>query len=142
MKNLPQKIVLIIIGVMLVAIFGSQLSKSENTVQPTQEPTTTQMEDAVMEQESGMKQDSMEVEAVTYQATAEGENAFELLKENADVEFEQYDFGVFVSSINGVSGNNEYFWSLYVNGEQSMTGADQTILNEGDLVEWRYEKVQ
>ncbi len=69
-------------------------------------------------------------------------NAFELLKKNAEVEYKEYDFGVFVEGINGVKGNDEYFWSLYVNGEQSKVGATEVLLKDGDVVEWRYEKIQ
>lgn len=136
MKNLPQKLVLIIAAIMLFVIFGSQLREADDVAAPTPEPAAVEMEDVVVEQEPEV------VKTVSYQATTDGDNAFELLQENADVEFEQYDFGVFVKSINGVSGDNEYFWSLYVNGEQSVTGADQTFLEEGDLVEWRYEEVK
>lgn len=70
-----------------------------------------------------------------------GETALEALEKLIDVEYDEYDFGVYVKSIGGIEGNDEYFWALYVNDEQSQTGADQTILEAGDKMEWRYEKI-
>ena len=82
-----------------------------------------------------------EISPIVYQVEEDNQNAFELLKENAQVEYKEYDFGVFVESINGITGDDKHFWSLYVNNEQSMTGADQTTVNKGDTVEWRYTQV-
>ncbi len=83
-----------------------------------------------------------EVASITYESKVDGENAFELLKNVAIVEYKEYDFGVFVESINGVKGDDEHFWSFYLNGEQAKAGADQTILQKGDKVEWRYEEIK
>ena len=48
--------------------------------------------------------------------------------------------GVYVDSINGKQNGSGYYWFLYVNGVSSETGASQTVLHSGDVVEWRYEK--
>jgi hypothetical protein len=48
--------------------------------------------------------------------------------------------GFFVDSINGKANANGLYWFLYVNGESSDTGASQTLLHPGDVVEWRYER--
>ncbi len=48
--------------------------------------------------------------------------------------------GFFVDSINGKKNSNGLYWFLYVNGVSSATGASQTMLHPGDVVEWRYEK--
>ncbi|NCO12428.1 DUF4430 domain-containing protein [Candidatus Pacearchaeota archaeon] len=82
------------------------------------------------------------VASITYESQADGQNAFELLKDVAKIDYKEYDFGVFVESINGVKGDDKHFWAFYLNGEQAKTGADQTILQKGDKVEWRYEEIK
>ncbi len=71
----------------------------------------------------------------------EGKNAFELLQKYTKVEFKQYDFGVFIESINGVKPDEKHFWKLYYNGEESQVGADQLQTKKGDIVEWRLEEI-
>lgn len=83
------------------------------------------------------------VASITYESQADGQNAFELLQENSiKIDYKEYDFGVFVESINGIKGDDKHFWAFYLNGEQAKTGADQTILQKGDKVEWRYEEIK
>lgn len=79
---------------------------------------------------------------VAFESQVDGQNAFELLKAGTKIEYKEYDFGVFVESINDIKGNEKYFWAFYVNGEQALAGADQTILQKGDKVEWRYEEIK
>jgi len=47
--------------------------------------------------------------------------------------------GFFVESLNGKKSVDGYYWFLYVNGASSDTGASQTVLHPGDIVEWRYQ---
>lgn len=79
---------------------------------------------------------------LTLFAENDNETAFSLLQKNAEIDFEKYDFGVFVKSINGLAGNSEYFWKFFVNDEESMVGADQANLKTGDKVDWIYEKIE
>ncbi len=48
--------------------------------------------------------------------------------------------GYFVESINGKKYGGGFYWFLYINGRSSDTGASQTTLEDGDAIEWRYEK--
>lgn len=59
-------------------------------------------------------------------------------KENIPLETQQYDFGVFVKSIDGHKGSAEMAWIYFVNGESGQVAADQHELNPGDVVEWKY----
>lgn len=72
---------------------------------------------------------------------AEGKTAFELLREAAEVQYKQYDFGVFVESINGVRPDEKRFWKLYLNGAEAQVGADKLQTREGDVIEWRLEEM-
>ncbi len=82
-------------------------------------------------------------EAVVYSYTAEssGQTPFSLLAESEEVEYDEYDFGVFINSINGQAGNDQYFWALYVNDELAQQAGDKIELEPGDEVEWRWEEV-
>lgn len=71
-----------------------------------------------------------------------GKTAFALLQETTNIEFKQYDFGVFVESINGVKPDSQHFWKLYVNGQESQVGVDQVQTRNGDIVEWRLEEIK
>jgi len=82
------------------------------------------------------QQTSIELEAET-----SDQSAFELLRTKANVAYKEYDFGVYIESINGLAGDDNHYWALYVNGEYAQAGADQTILSQGDRIEFRYEKI-
>lgn len=69
-----------------------------------------------------------------------GKDAFTLLKENAEVEFEQFDFGVLVRSINGDAATDDRFWLYYVNGDAATVGADSYQTQDGDTILWRLEE--
>lgn len=51
-----------------------------------------------------------------------------------------YDFGSLVMSIDGKENNSDKSWIYFVNGNSGEVGADQKIVEKGDLVEWRYIK--
>lgn len=60
------------------------------------------------------------------------------------LKIETIDYGLagkFVSSINGLAGNNQNYWAFYVNGEYAQAGASQTILKKGDIITLTYEAV-
>lgn len=57
---------------------------------------------------------------------------------NYEVVTEQYDFGVFIKSINGYKSSADKSWIYFVNGESGMVAADQVKLNQGDTVSWKY----
>lgn len=71
--------------------------------------------------------------------------AFDVLKKAADdnsiiLETQQYDFGVFVKSIEGFESTADMAWIYFINGESGQVAADQHILQAGDIVEWKYVK--
>lgn len=77
-----------------------------------------------------------------YKAEEDGQTPFILLNENAEVEYDQYDFGAFITSINGKASTNEFYWALYVNDEYAQEASDKIVLKAGDQVEWRWEEVK
>lgn len=72
----------------------------------------------------------------------DGKNAFELLQATTPVEYKQYDFGVFVESINSIKPDKQHFWKLYVNGQEAQVGASSLQTKKGDVIEWRLEEIK
>lgn len=71
------------------------------------------------------------------------ESAFDILQAAANnqeipLDYQQYDFGVFVKSINGVANTNEKSWIYFVNESSPEVGADNYSVKDGDVIEWKY----
>ncbi len=90
--------------------------------------------------EAEVSQSVVEKDYVKYYGV-EGKNAFVLLQATTAVEFKQYDFGVFVQSINGLKPDDKHFWKFYVNGQESQVGADTVQAHNGDILEWRLAEI-
>ncbi len=56
------------------------------------------------------------------------------------LETKQYDFGVFVKSIDGYESTAFKAWVYFVNGKSGDIAADKYALKVGDKVEWKYLK--
>lgn len=123
------------------AIYDSVALSSNTTSQIIQDTSSTPQSSPSLEAQDVST--TVETDTLfTITATESGKTAFELLQSQAQVEFTEYPFGVFIESINGLAGDASNFWALYVNDEYSQTGADQTVLESGDVVEFRYEAVK
>jgi len=72
----------------------------------------------------------------------ENMTVFDFLKETElEIEYKEYDFGVFVQSIDGLKNNEEgKNWLYYVNDKQPQMGSDQRPVFPGDEIRWKYEK--
>ncbi len=71
----------------------------------------------------------------------DGRTAFEILQQLTGIEFQQFDFGVMVNSINGVRPDENHFWKLFYNGQESQVGAGDLQTRNGDVIEWKLEKI-
>ena len=60
------------------------------------------------------------------------------LANNISLETQNYEFGVFVKSINGLESTAKKSWIYFVNGESGMVAADKNEIKNGDVVEWKY----
>jgi hypothetical protein len=70
-----------------------------------------------------------------------GETVFDILNQTAIVDFTQYAYGKFITSINGVvnnAGGNGHYWQYWVNGELAPVAADNYVLADADQVLWKY----
>lgn len=73
-----------------------------------------------------------------------GATLFEATKTVADIEYTKYSWGVFITSMNGVRGDQSHGWLWHVwNSTRAKwdfgpVGADAFILKNGDTVSWVY----
>jgi len=73
----------------------------------------------------------------------ENSTAFSVLSkyaesEGLEVNTVQYDFGVFVDSIDGFKSGSDKAWIYYINSESGQVAADTAKVNPGDSIEWKY----
>ena len=129
------KKIIIILAIAAGIIGLTFLIKQGELRAPTERPVA---DDAKIQAE----QDKVISETYVKYPGRDGKTAFALLQEATIIEFKQYDFGVFVESVNGVKPDSRHFWKLYVNGQESQTGADQLQTKNGDVVEWRLEEIK
>ncbi len=50
-------------------------------------------------------------------------------------EYQESDFGIYITGFSGMQEDidNQYWWNVTVNGESSVTGADEIPLADGDV---------
>jgi len=74
--------------------------------------------------------------------TEQGTNLFEILKEKADIGYQEFELGAFIDEIGGVKpGVNEY-WALYVNDEYAEKGISDYTAEDGMIIEWKIESFE
>ena len=135
------KKLVIIASILLLLLVGFSFVRNRNSVPATDEavvPTQTQ-------QQSGLVLIIFDGERtlVFNRDYSEGQTAFNILrevteKEEIKLDVEQYDFGVFVKSLNGMESSADMAWIYFVNGQSGQTAADKMELANGDVVEWKY----
>ena len=84
-----------------------------------------------------------------YVVVGENNSVFHLLLATGlSLEYNEYPElnDVFINCIGGVCGqqtsdNSGLYWMLYINTQLSSSGARQSKVYGGDLVEWRYEEI-
>ncbi len=64
-----------------------------------------------------------------------------VLKKIVDIKGENFSgLGFFVDEINGLKEGNGYSWIYYINGKKATVGVSSCKLQNGDLINWVYEK--
>jgi len=80
----------------------------------------------------------------SYQSEIETETTvFDLLKETAEdkgfvLKTKQYDFGIFIESIDQHENTKDKSWIFTLNGESAPKSADNIMVKPGDIIEWKY----
>ncbi|KKR75996.1 MAG: hypothetical protein UU21_C0021G0019 [Candidatus Levybacteria bacterium GW2011_GWA2_40_8] len=60
---------------------------------------------------------------------------------NIPLFLKEFSFGTLVETIGSKTNDKEKAWVYYVNGQTAEVGADQFEVNTGDIIEWKYEKI-
>lgn len=91
--------------------------------------------------QAGMKEFQMEVvserdgysETMEYKSDAEYLGEF--LRTLEGCEWQESDYGIYIIGFNGMQEDmdNQYWWCVSVNGQSSVTGADEIPLMDGDI---------
>lgn len=69
-------------------------------------------------------------------------NAFEALKQATKVEYEQYPFGVFITSVAGLKAGTGQYWAIYVNDLYAEKGIDQFELTKDTKMKLVLEEIK
>lgn len=106
---------LMVIGLALIS--GTQLSQASADGDQIQVNLTVDYRDSI---------DSQIVSVNNFSS------AFQALNQTYDVGYNESSYGYFITSINGVSGNESNYWIYEVNGETPEVGSGQYSLEEDD----------
>jgi hypothetical protein len=92
--------------------------------------------------EESLAQIPEEAKLIALTASEDDTQAWDLLINNHQIIYQEYDFGIFLEGIDGLKGDQHNFWAIYVNGEKSDIGISDIILNDGDIIEFKYEAIE
>ena len=69
------------------------------------------------------------------------ENLFDALMASGEIDlgYEESDFGAFITVIDGLEAEEGYFWAFYVDGEMSMVGVTDHVIEDGQSIMFRLE---
>lgn len=138
-----KKRILILVTALFVSVFVlSGCNKKDQPEMGVAEPGIAGMDAGQGGTAEGGISKAEDFPIIELTAETDGQTAYELLKEDHEPEVKEYDFGVYIEGIDGVKGNDQYYWAFYLDGEYADKGADQTVLKVGDKVEFRYEEIK
>lgn len=136
----PKVLIGIIIFLMSLSIlfWADNLKIGKSTIQPEIERLEEEKVILIIDNgSSNIQQFELELKG---EATV-----FDLLSQaGLDLNYTEYDVGIFVDAIEGIKNNGEekMNWMYYINGETAKVGARECIVKPNDKIEWRYEKVE
>lgn len=133
MNKSKNKLLITLIAVVIVlglALGAAALYKSKQNL-----TTSNQHSPELVASETGRTE-------ISYSATP-GITSLEQLKLEAEnVVVSESEYGELVESIEGhESGTDGNYWSFYINGEMAQVGAGAYIQEEGDVIEWKFQKL-
>ena len=69
----------------------------------------------------------------------QGQTAWDVMKSTigeGNIAYTQYDFGVFITGINGVNTTGNQFWEFQINGQSASVGVSDYVCNNSDNLEF------
>lgn len=70
------------------------------------------------------------------------QTALEALQKIAEIKYETYDMGAFITSINGLEQTNDHYWLYFVNDKLANVSADRYYLKDMDRITFVYSSVE
>lgn len=138
---LASLILVVLAALGIVILNGSNFSTTNestvNTVDNQQEVTENNQSVEVIV--TGKDNDKSEYEFNT--SLIETNNAqiiidtLDASSEEFSVEYQEFDFGKFITTVNGYTAGDNEFWSVKVNGLDAQVGISELTVNPGDKLE-------
>lgn len=88
-----------------------------------------------------------EDEPTNYQASVEkGQTAFQMLENlsantNFEFTYDEYDFGVMITSMRGITPDESHFWKFQINGNDASVGVSDYEVQEGDEIKFVLDEI-
>ena len=117
MKLKLRLLVVLFVGLLTAQLTFSDETSSHDTVQFSLTVTST---------------DQLNISAV--KLVEKGINAFDAIDQLVVVGFKETDWGPQIVSLGGIEAVGNTYWALYVNGNMSMVGAKDVILDKDTLI--------
>jgi len=135
---------------LVVAMFF--IWQSMPTTDQIPQPDTTSLSQSPPNKPQNIKVDTKiffpnQLEPTEFSAVTRADGtALQLLKDLAaqnklELSIKEYDFGSLVEKIGSFSQDEQNAWIFYTNGVVSSVGATDYQLNDGDIIEWKYESI-
>jgi hypothetical protein len=83
------------------------------------------------------KRDSVVIEMVI----TDSSNLLEALEAGYSVEYMNTGAGAFITAIDSVANNGDFFWLYSVNDTMPTVAADRFTAHPGDIVRWHFRRV-
>lgn len=66
------------------------------------------------------------------------------LAQNSDFmfEYEEYDFGIMINSINGIKPEKDEFWKIFINNTEASMGVNSIKVRPEDKITFKLEKIK
>ena len=146
MKRIFKVSALLIALVMLITLTAcTKNAKNDETSETSVWDDAWYTEDATIGE--GSTQIQVEVKAedksITFTINTDAGTLGDALLTHSLIEGESSQYGMYIKSVNQIKADyntDGYYWAIYKNGEYLMTGADSTVIAEGEHYEFVREK--
>ncbi len=168
-RNMLLSRILCMMLIVAMALFTVGCKKDEKENPNSQDANVTATAEALQDDASEGKADAEPAEDAASDVTELGEGALnfgfsvvdkdgnekkylirtdketvgDALLEQALIEGEEGDYGLYVKKVSGITADydvDKTYWAFYINGEYAMSGVDKTSITAGDSYMFKVEK--
>ncbi len=121
------EIIYIVAGIILLALTAVGLQYQDTTPDTTGDQITVSLQ---LDKPDTDVENKVELQA--------NSTVFDAVNKSFEINYTEYEFGYFATSIDGLSQNQTHSWLYYVNGEPAEKAIDNYYLSEGDNITFSY----